>query len=224
MAKKMASKRLVVVLIVLVSVYLALNYRWVRAASAAALSESCDEALLRNARSAVEKLYGSVQSHPIIACLDGPILGYEISHGLTNFSPGLPSVILLGPAGAEENVAAHEWAHAEFAQRVGVLQRRVLVPTWFDEGLAMQVDFREAYDMRAFLAFRSRKDLRIPALEEIAAAKFYRADGQGKLHYALSRCVVEKWRTKHSDWRDRVEQIGFFSRFPVEEFNGPCRS
>lgn len=86
----------------------------------------------------------------------------------------------------------------------------------------MQVDLREDYDLKAFKAYRSRKDLRLPALEEIAGSEFFRANGQGKLHYAFSRCVVGEWLTDNPDWTDRVEEIGFFSGFPVEEFDGLC--
>lgn len=216
------SKRVLIAVLVFAAFYLAINYRWVRAASAAAISNSCEEKLLKKARHAVETLFGTVQSQPIVACMDGPVLGLQVSHGLTNFAPGLPSVILIGSHGAEENVAAHEWAHAEFAQRVGVIQRQMHVPTWFDEGLAMQVDFRADYNLEALRAFRSRKDLRLPQLDDIAAAEFFRADGQGKLHYALSRCIVGEWLTDNPDWTDRVERIGFFSRFPVDEFRGLC--
>ena len=216
-------RRLLIISIVLLSLFGAINYRWFRAAAVAAFSDRCDASLMESARHAVSELYGSVASRPIVACLDGPRFGLEVSHGLTNFAPGLPSVVLLGPAGAEANVAAHEWAHAEFAQRVGVIARLLFFPTWFDEGLAMQVDFRKDYDSEALVRYRAREDLRIPALDEISASEFFRADGQGKLHYALSRCVVGAWIERTPDWRSRIKDVGPFSSFPLGEFEGLCR-
>ena len=37
--------------------------------------------------------------------------------------------------------------HAELADRVGYWRRLIEIPTWFDEGVAMQVDFRPRYDL-----------------------------------------------------------------------------
>ena len=220
----MVSKRILFPAIFFAS-YLAINYRWVRAASAAALSQNgCDAELIQSAHQSVENLFGTVQSQPIIACLDSPVLGYNISHGQTNFAPGLPSVVLLGSKGMETNVAAHEWAHAEFAQRIGVINKVMFFPTWFDEGLAMQVDFREDYNQNAFIAYRLQSNYSSIELEDISNSKFYAAGDRGRYHYAWSRCIVGEWLQDNPNWQERLLQVGFFSPFPTEEFNNLCDS
>ncbi|MEM7003071.1 MAG: hypothetical protein AAF529_19950, partial [Pseudomonadota bacterium] len=110
-----------------------LNFSWIRAASAAAVSEPCDLSLLNHAEQRVAAFFGTTTSKPWIRCPVRPRLGVGAGIGATFISPGLPSVILLGPDGAGSvDVIAHEWAHAEIAKRVGGLRRNLLMPVWFD--------------------------------------------------------------------------------------------
>jgi len=53
--------------------------------------------------------------------------------------------MIVGPKGQNIDVVAHELMHAELFDRVGFWGRITEVPVWFDEGLAMQVDFRPKY-------------------------------------------------------------------------------
>jgi len=218
----MKSKRLLIPAI-LVSSYLAINYRWLRAASAAVLSKkSCKVELIEAAHKSVENLFVSVVSQPIFVCLNHPVLGYKLTHGQTEFAPGLPSVILLGREGMNIDVAAHEWAHAEFAQRIGIINKVIFIPTWFDEGLAMQVDFREKYNYEAYLAYRSQNNYEPIALEDISNSKFYAAGDRVRYYYAYSRCVVGEWLKDNPGWLQQIKEVGFFSKFPIREFDDLC--
>lgn len=53
--------------------------------------------------------------------------------------------IVLGATTRDVNVIAHEMVHAEVADRLGGYSKRSLIPVWFDEGVALQVDEREQY-------------------------------------------------------------------------------
>jgi hypothetical protein len=55
------------------------------------------------------------------------------------------SCVIVGPEGHDIDILAHEGLHAELHYRVGHWYRLTQIPTWFDEGLAMQVDYRERY-------------------------------------------------------------------------------
>ena len=43
------------------------------------------------------------------------------------------------------NLLAHEYFHIEIAERLGYLVFKTKLPVWLDEGLALQVDYREKY-------------------------------------------------------------------------------
>ena len=183
-----------------------LNFSWIRAASAAAVSEPCDASLLNQAEQRVAAFFGTTKSKPWIRCPVRPRLGVGAGIGATFISPGLPSVILLGPDGAGSvDVIAHEWAHAEIAQRVGGLRRNLLMPVWFDEGLAMQVDWRAHFETAALRDYLSTET--VPGhLDEIASQRgFHQPGRQGSLHYALSKCVVGKWLQEQGGWRGQLE-------------------
>ena len=118
--------------------------------------------------------------------------------GTTHFAPGLPAVILLNADGQNVDVMAHEWAHAETAARVGVLHRTYQMPTWLDEGLAMQVDLRPSYNLQALQRLVQQAG-RVPRLTQISSPRtFFQAGGNGRLHYAYSRCVVADMLRTHS--------------------------
>lgn len=203
--------------------YLAVNYRWLRAASAAVVSHnSCDAELIESARRSVREQFGTVNSKPIIACVDRSLFGYKVSHGETNFTPGLPSVILIGSEGMETSVVAHEWAHAEFARRIGIINKVIFIPTWFDEGLAMQVDLRDEYNLEAYANYRLQNKYRSVELADISASEFYAAGDLGRYHYAFSRCVVGEWLQKNPNWLENLSNLGLDSPFPTEEFNNLC--
>ncbi len=53
--------------------------------------------------------------------------------------------LVLGPQGHNVDVIAHEYVHAEVHHRVGWLNHYLNVPIWFNEGLAVLVDFRDVY-------------------------------------------------------------------------------
>ncbi|MGI9323798.1 MAG: hypothetical protein ACR2PZ_01160 [Pseudomonadales bacterium] len=177
-----------------------LNAGWARAALVSRFSAApCDPQLLAGARARVELLFGEVRSKPIVACLNRPVLGLNVSHGQTSFAPWVPAVVLLGPEGQNMDVAAHEWMHAELSARVGVLTRTYGVPTWFDEGLAMQVDMREEYGDGALQSLlgrdppTARKPLRKLAQISTPRAFFDSDILRGRLHYAFARCVIGHW-------------------------------
>lgn len=201
---------------------LILNFRWLHAAGVATLAEPCDELLLSRAVDAVADLYGSSVSRPLVGCLNSPMLGIDVSHGQTNFAPVLPPTILIGPQGRSVDVVAHELAHAELAQRVGFVRRELSVPTWFDEGLAMQVDHREAYNFEALAEFHARADLVRPSLPALGTTDFFSPGDQGKYHYAYSKCLLRYWISANPGWQSKLTEIDGLPFRSIFENTGVC--
>jgi hypothetical protein len=109
------------------------------------------------------------------------------------------SCVIVGPKGRGVDVLAHELMHAEIFERIGFFRRLTNWPTWFDEGLAMQVDFRPRYDLQPALETSTRgvRDLRTPK------AFFAGSDEELTNHYRFAKHEV----------RQLIERIGKDSLF-----------
>ena len=186
---------------VVVLLLMGLNFRWLHAAVVVAKvsvasvdASSCEASLLNEAEQRISLLYESaVESAPWVVCLSEPELGLGTTVGTTNFAPGLPAILVMGPDGANVDVIAHEWAHAELAERVGVLVRTYRIPTWLDEGLAMQVDYREGYAQPALREMQADSSLISPDPILLQSPQgFFHVGKQGRYHYAWSRERVRK--------------------------------
>ena len=100
------------------------------------------------------------------------------------------SCVVVGPKGQDVNILAHEALHAEIHHRVGHWYRLTQIPAWFDEGLAMQVDFRERYLW----------SLRFGAVDSgtvkqwTSRSQFFSGDDEELTrHYAMAKEEVRLW-------------------------------
>lgn len=219
--RKCSSKRFFATALILVTLFFGLNYSWTHAAFAYALSgegATCPAELRSDAETRVEELFGDVQSSAILLCLDGPVAGLNIEYGTTRFAPLLRPIVVLGPSGTNVDVAAHEIAHAEFSYWTSVLLRSYKVPTWFDEGLAMQVDLRADYGasaLQGYIAARAPEEMTLSDMSR--PSLFFQRGEISKHNYAFSRCVVEIW-LRENDLANMIDSIGWFSPFPTAQF------
>jgi hypothetical protein len=103
--------------------------------------------LRRAAKYRLEKTFGPPEAEPIVVWLSDAKAIWPFTfneYASSSFVPGRVCVVM-GPNGRTVDVVAHELLHAEVFTRLGHWRRQLEIPTWFDEGLAMQVDFRERY-------------------------------------------------------------------------------
>ena len=95
--------------------------------------------------------------------------------------------VFIGPKGRSVDVVAHELVHAEVFERVGPWARATQLPVWFDEGLAMQVDYREAYDLSENFDTSFVRTLASPA-------DFYTAGEDAlTMNYGSAKVEVARW-------------------------------
>jgi hypothetical protein len=162
----------------------------------------------RAARLRIADTFGAARANPIIAFLRSPRALYPFVYnafGSTQFVGGRICV-LIGPEGTNTDVVAHELMHAELADQVGAWQRWRSIPVWFDEGVAMQLDHRPAYDLgtdAAAVAPQMVRDLKSPS-------QFFVSDSKTlTLHYALAKAEVSLWLAKlgRGELYDRLQRL-----------------
>jgi hypothetical protein len=104
-------------------------------------------AVIELGKSRVNQTFGNMIANPkvIIAANDIEAADFGSNpYGKALLTP-LGQCIIFGPKGQNIDVIAHEYTHAEVHHRVGWLNHMLNVPIWFNEGVALLVDFREPY-------------------------------------------------------------------------------
>ena len=115
------------------------------------------------------------------------------------------SCVVVGPKGHDVNILAHETLHAEIHHRVGHWYRLTQIPTWFDEGLAMQVDFRERY----MWSLQSGAVTSGTVKQWTSRSHFFSGDDEELTrHYAMAKEELRLWVEKFG----REDVYGFLER------------
>ena len=103
---------------------------------------------------------------------------------------------------------AASWVYlTELYEKIGFFNREFKLPTWFDEGLAMQVDYRSYYSIDSL---RIKSD-NFKRLLDVTKLKSYSHFGNGKredvvLNYSAAKYGVAKWYT-HKKLKAFVPEI-----------------
>ena len=149
--------------------------------------------LTREARARIAATFGPVSAEPILVFFSraegfGP---FRLNpYGSTPFI-GSRACVLVGPLGQNVDALAHELMHAELHHRVSYLQRFFEVPAWFDEGVAMQVDYRPRYA----LPLEAVPSESVRNLNSFSA--FFSGDEERIVgNYAAAKRVVAEWLDK----------------------------
>lgn len=122
-----------------------------------------------------------------------------------SISPAVPAVtylklgsyIVLRNNGAVLDIIAHEMSHAELYERIGFYNKLTKIPIWFDEGLAMQNDYRNYYSEDT-LRVKSKDFKDMPHVKLYkTGAQFYAGNReQIMLNYMAAKHEVKNWYTK----------------------------
>lgn len=141
-------------------------------------------------------LYGQKTSYPkFIYCdREEDFLKYSMSSTVPALAHlKLGSYIILGKDGIDINIIAHELSHAELYERLGFF-KRLAVPAWFDEGLAMQVDRRSYYSEKN-LRIKTRDFQELPEVKNMNDLRTFQSGTREDimLHYMAAKYEVGKW-------------------------------
>lgn len=168
--------------------------------------------LIVAAKQRVASFYGNYTATPRIIVGSTMVSVRQFSNNEYASSYYLPfkTVIVLGPKGQNVDVIAHELGHAELSHRVGWWNINFRIPTWFDEGLAMQLDHREEYSEAKYQDYR-RKQTVFPEFSAISSgSQFFSGSLEAsKMHYVLSKHEVARWLglVQHRGFYTLLEKI-----------------
>ena len=168
--------------------------------------------LVENAKSRIKKVFGSYTASPVIIFSPVPRIRKQYSNNSYGKALLLPfsdskAYIVIGENGNNLDVIAHELMHAEVFKRVGYLNQMIEIPVWFNEGVAMQVDFREQYE-------NSTMEKSFESLEY--GWQFFKGSSEEiTQHYSLAKAQIKRWRqNKEPDYLyDFLEAINNGKRF-----------
>ena len=141
----------------------------------------------------IANTFGATRASPVIVVGSSEALRH-LFPGAGSFASTIyipyRSCVVVGPNGRDVDIIAHEQLHAEIHHRVGHWNRVTQIPTWFDEGLAMQVDFRERYRWSLQPGSVDRGTVK----QWKTRAQFFGGDDEELTrHYALAREEVRLW-------------------------------
>ncbi|MCC6536960.1 MAG: hypothetical protein IT162_05390 [Bryobacterales bacterium] len=148
--------------------------------------------LREQAAGRVSEFVGGLEAQPYVAFLgEGTGLPSWLREGpvaRTHFVAARACVVV-SAQGRTPDIVAHELMHTELHARVGAWPRQMTVPTWFDEGVGMQVDDRPRYRL-------APEDPAPTAdVHALAAPSQFFAGGGAEVtrHYAYAKAEVAKW-------------------------------
>ena len=164
------------------------------------------EDLQVRARARISDVFGSPLAKPFVVFFREEHAPWPFKLNTTASASFLPgrACIFIGPQGQDIDVVAHELMHAEIFDRVGFWRRQIEVPTWFDEGVAMQIDHREDFILpvkerdpdgtafvrqlkygRQFFVADKHQLIRNYAAAKVEAARLFGAVGPAQLYDRL---------------------------------------
>ena len=133
----------------------------------------------------------------IIICDDDKLLSKLGGDHDTRTSYAKKNYISVSDEYLNIDIIAHEFTHAELHTRLNMKALKS-IPTWFDEGLATQNDFREQYGLDAWIEQTNNGKNTVPLEDMDTGSEFY-ADPieDRRFRYLNAKHEVSEWMEIH---------------------------
>lgn len=125
----------------------------------------------------------------IIFCYSQELFSrYSKPKSILTYKTPIGSYIVFGNDFIDIDMLSHELSHTMLYSQIGYFKD---IPVWFDEGLAMQVDYRKDFSEEKYIEIiKSQKS--IPDLKQISTPETF-WKGNYYLHYLIARHEVDNW-------------------------------
>ena len=158
--------------------------------------------MIEQAKDRVRTFFGELRFQDetiFIICDDEKLtrkLGEDHATVILSF-PSETHYICISDEYLELDILAHEITHAELHARL-TAKAQGKIPTWFDEGLALQNDYRERYSEEQWIA-QTENGEKIVALEDMdTPAEFYAGEAEDRrFRYLNAKHELDVWMTAH---------------------------
>ena len=154
------------------------------------------KAIITMAENRVGEFWGTYTTSPKIIYCDNDADYRKFGHPALTPAVAFMSIdayIVVHPSGLNVDVIAHELSHTELFNRIGFIHRERKIPTWFDEGLAMQVDWRPTYSTDSLRSW-TNGFMDMPNVKQMTSYGQF-GSGNIKLNYSIAKYEVGKWHT-----------------------------
>ncbi len=161
------------------------------------------------AKARIEKIFGAPRVLPIVVFFKDSKIFWPLK--INSYGSAGSAInhhcVFMGPQGLNVDVVAHELMHQELQERVGSWRMFTEVPVWFNEGIAMQVDFRPQYS----LAPEAANPGDIGKVRTLKSVRQFNQGNDAQLtqHYAFAKAEVAQWLSQvgQRDLYPRLERI-----------------
>jgi hypothetical protein len=127
----------------------------------------------------------------IIFCYSKDMLtSYSRNNFIVTYKTPLKCFIIFYRDYIDLDILSHELSHTEFCSRIGYFKNSK-IPVWFDEGLAMQVDYREEYSEEKYNELKDSATMKVDLSTISKAGEFYA--GNYYYHFILAKHEVSSW-------------------------------
>ncbi|MCR4787478.1 MAG: hypothetical protein K5888_02725 [Lachnospiraceae bacterium] len=161
--------------------------------------------MIEQAKDRVRTFFGDVrfQDETIFIICDDEKLTRKLGedHGTVIFYfPSETHYICISDEYLELDILAHEITHAELHTRLSAEAQKA-IPTWFDEGIALQNDYREKYS-EAQWTQQTDNGKNAVALEDMdTPAEFYAGEAKDRrFRYLNAKHELDLWMTIHGQY------------------------
>ncbi len=147
--------------------------------------------LINNAKKRISEKFGAFTASPII--ISSHNIEWRKKYTSNSYATAIllpfknnKAYIFIGENGHNLDVVSHELVHAEVFSYVGYINQILEIPVWFNEGIAMQVDFREKYNA----PLKNRKDLS----QLKYGWQFFKGNSHElTAHYSIAKNEINNW-------------------------------
>lgn len=119
------------------------------------------------------------------------LMNFSKSNAILTYRTPINDYVVFGKDRINLDMISHELLHTELTAKAGYFKMINKIPVWFDEGVAMQVDYRPEFSEEKYLQVKDSLGYTIELAKISAPNQFYKDNHY--YHFLQSRHEVDSW-------------------------------